>query len=247
MHDDDVVARRRPGGTRTSSSRLIALLLVPVAFAVVACGGDDSPATTTTARSSTSSTTTGAPATQPDTAVWPFASSTTRFRDPVAAATSFAVTFLGFVDPVVGGFQQGDTRSGEVPVRANPGGPVTTVLVRQVTTDDSWWVLGASTPNLQIETPSTPATISSPVTLSGRSTAFEATVNVQVRQDDTLTPLQEGTVMGGANGQMAPFSTDLSFPAPTAAAGAIVLMTLSAENGHVAEASVIRVHFAPPR
>jgi hypothetical protein len=77
-------------------------------------------------------------------AIWPLADTTTRFDDPVAAVTSFAVEYLGFTDPVIGEFQEGDARSGEVEVRAVDVGPPTRVLVRQLTDDDTWWVVGFS-------------------------------------------------------------------------------------------------------
>ena len=220
-----------------------AAALVAVGLLLAGCGSDDDKATTTTTEVTT--VTTAPPATeQPDTAVWPFASGTTRFDDPVAAASSFAVDYLGFLDPVIGEFQGGDSRSGEVAIRPTSDGPVTTVFVRMVTSDDSWWVLGAATANLQLESPDALAAISSPVTLSGQSTAFEATVNVEIRQDDTTDPLAEDIVMGGSMGEMGPFSKAISYDAPQAKAGAIILKTLSAKDGTVWEAGVLRVSFA---
>ena len=120
------------------------------------------------------------------TAMWPFASSAIRYSDPVSAAHGFATDYVGFTDAVVGEFRQGDARSGEVPVQAKATGPITTVLVRQL--GDSWWVLGASTPNIQLTSPAALATISSPVRLQGMSTAFEATVNTEVRSDGSTQP-----------------------------------------------------------
>ena len=64
-----------------------------------------------------------------------------RFDDPVAAARSFAVDFVGMTDPVVGEFQPGDSRSGEVPVRGFADGAPSAVLVRQLE-DDTWFVIG---------------------------------------------------------------------------------------------------------
>jgi hypothetical protein len=208
--------------------------------------GDGTPSTgsTTTVVPNNSTTSTAPSAVQPDTAVWPFAAESTRYSDPESVARSFAVTFLGFADPVVGPFQQSDSRSGEVPVQASSTGPVTMVIVRMLTGDNSWWVLGASSPNLQLETPKTLDTIRSPVTLAGQSTAFEATVNVQIRQDGVLAPLKRAIVMGGSNGVMGPFSSTVEFGKPTAGAGAIVLETTSAKDGNILEASVIRVSFS---
>jgi hypothetical protein len=185
------------------------------------------------------------PATPPDTstAVWPYASSGTRYTDPVAAARGFAVDFVGFVNPVVGEFQAGDSRSGEVEIRPDATGPVTTVLVRQLSGSDTWWVLGAVTANIQVEQPTALAVIVSPVLLTGTSTAFEANVTVEVREDGNRTPLGQGFVMGGSMGEMGPFEGTMAFATPTAQYGAIVLYTVSMADGHVWEASVLRVQF----
>jgi len=180
---------------------------------------------------------------QPAQAIWPFASTGTRFSEPVAAAKTFATDYLGFVDPVVGRFQQGDARSGEVAIRPQASGPVTTVLVRQLNADGSWWVIGAATDNIQLAAPQALASISSPVTVSGTSTAFEATVNVEIRQDDAIGPLAEDFVMGGSMGTMAPFSKGIAFRSPSADAGAVVLKTLSAKDGAIWEATVVRIRF----
>lgn len=227
---------------------------------LAACGSSsDSPSastttkaaatvTTTIADASTSTsaapTSTSAPsAAQPEEAVWPFAATATRFQDPVAAATSFASDYLGFVAPVVGAFRQGDTRSGEVAIRPLASGPETTVLVRQLTADDSWWVIGAATDNISLTSPETLSAITSPVTVSGQSTAFEATVNVEIRQDGTTEPLAEDFVMGGSMGTMGPFSKPIDFGPQSADSGAVVLKTLSAEDGSIWEATVVRISF----
>ena len=160
----------------------------------------------------------------------------------MSAARGFATDFVGFVDPVVGEFRQGDTQSGEVPVQATTTGPTTTVLVRRL--GDSWYVLGSSTPNIELTAPAARSAIASPVRLQGTSTAFEATVNVQVRADDVAAPIATGIVMGGANGEMGPFDGTIVFTRPASDAGALVLLTTSPENGNVSEATVVRVDFA---
>ncbi len=48
----------------------------------------------------------------------------------MAAVRGFTEDLVGFTDPVYGEYQGGDSRSGEVEVRAAPDGPVTTVFVR---------------------------------------------------------------------------------------------------------------------
>jgi hypothetical protein len=201
------------------------------------------PSTTTTPTTEPTTTTTLAPD-DTSSAVWPWSSSGTRYTDPVDAARGFAVDFVGFVDPVVGEFQAGDARSGEVQIRPNATGPVTTVLVRQLSGTDTWWVIGAVTANIQIDEPMAMDSVSSPVHLSGTSTAFEAVVNVSLFADGNRTALAESFVMGGSMGEMGPFAADLAFGSPTASSGALVMYTLSAMDGHVFEASVIRVQFA---
>ena len=180
------------------------------------------------------------PASSVQTAVWPWASSAIRYSTAEAAATGFATDYLHMTSPVVGAFAQGDSRSGEVPVRSTTSGPVTTVLVRQLGPDASWWVLGAGAADISVAAPSWNAVVTSPVTFAGTSVAFEGTVQTQVRQDGVAEPLAKGFVTGGGT-QMAPFAGTLAFPAPTAARGAVVLETISAKDGSVVQASVVRI------
>lgn len=154
----------------------------------------------------------------------------------------FAIDYLHMVNPVIGQFQQGDARSGEVPVQPSITGPVTTVLVRELGTDNSWWVLGAGTAAIALSEPVWNASITSPVTLTGTSMAYEGTVQTQVREDDNSKPLGQGYVTGGSTA-MGPFSGSLAFTKARATYGAVVLDTTSAETGTVMEASVIRVQF----
>jgi Immunoglobulin-like domain of bacterial spore germination len=228
----------------------LAATVLALSLVVMGCGSKSSSTshtTTTTGPGSTTSTTstsTTPPASAAtDTAVWPFVTDSTRYRGPVQAAKGFAVKYLGFVDPVVGAFMQGDSRSGEVVIRPSSTGPETIVMVRKLAPDETWWVLGATTANLRLQAPTWNASIASPVTVSGRSTAFEATVNVEIRQDGTRTPLASNTVMGGSMGQIGPFSKAVSFSKPTAERGAIILKTLSAKDGNIAEATVLRIQF----
>jgi len=177
------------------------------------------------------------------TAIWPTIASSIRYATPTAAARGFALAYLHMTDPVVGAYRAGDTRSGEVPLRGSAGGLETTVLVRQVASDASWWVIGAATQDITINVPSTLALVSSPFTIAGVSTAYEAVVNVSLREDDVSTPLATGTTKGGSMGQLGPFRTSLAFQTPTSMYGALVLYTISAKDGSVASASVIRLRY----
>ena len=227
------------------NKRTAALMLGALALVAVACGS-----TTKTTTATTSSSTTEAPTTLVTrdtlTAVFPTEASTARYQDPVAAVTAFATDYAGFVNPVVGPYQGGDSRSGEVEVRSVADGPVTTVFVRMLGSDNSWWVLGASTPNINLSEPAWFASISSPVVLKGTSSAYEGTISTEVREDDNDQPLGEGFVTGGSTG-MGPFDGTLAFTKPTKGYGAVVLSTQSQEGsdaGHTREIGVLRIRFS---
>ncbi len=223
-------------------------------------------ATTTTAEStastsepttaSTTTTTGSSTTTNPDpaattipvvyaTAVWPWFNSGTRYSDPVEAATGFAVDFIGFDEPTVGPFLQGDSRSGEVEVRPTQDGPATTVFVRQLGDDGTWWVLGSASANIVVEEPSSLCMIESPLTVKGEAFTFEGNVEVQVRADNAADTLAVVPVTGGGT-ELLPFEGDISFETPASVSGgAIVFLSRSAEDGSVWEASVVRVSFVP--
>ena len=153
VSDDDTspsAPRRR--GLLIGIGALVAVVAIAVVVYLVARGDGGSQQTVATSTTSTTAPLTTPTTTIPltalpvdtSTAVWPFASSATRYSDPVSAARGFAADYAGFPDPVVGEFRQGDARSGEVPVQAKATGPITTVLVREL--GDSWWVLGSVDP-----------------------------------------------------------------------------------------------------
>lgn len=238
---------------RRSFIGLSVALLATTTFLVGCSDESSAPSSTTISGSSTETTersNDSSPSTagvegsdeQPEQAIYPFAFTRATYPDPVPLARGFAVEYLGMPDPVVGEFQQGDTRSGEVGIRSRDDGPVTTVMVRQLE-GDNWWVIGAATTNLQIEAPKALTIVGSPVTVSGRSTAFEGTIKVEVREDAQLEPIAEGSTNGGSMGEMGPFSTSLDLGETGASGGAIVVKTLSPNDESVEEASVVRVLF----
>jgi hypothetical protein len=161
----------------------------------------------------------------------------------MAAATSFAVDLVGFTDPVVGAFQQGDSRSGEIEVRPLEDGPVTTVLVRQVADDDSWWVIGAVSENIEVDEPAPQQAIDDPVRLTGRARAFEGNVGVRIFADGSADPVGTGFVTGSGDGTLGPFDDEVRFDAAGARWGLVVFATDSAEDGRIWEATVVRVGF----
>jgi hypothetical protein len=143
---------------------------------------------------------------------------------------------------VLGAYRAGDARSGEVEVRPEAGGPVTTVFVRRMT-DGTWWVLGSAADGLELDSPAAGDVVASPVVLTGRAWAFEGHVSVQIVEDGGRAPLATGFVTGGGDA-MRPFTG--SFPLGTvhAAHGAVVLTTYSARDGQVWTAAVVRVGLA---
>lgn len=205
------------------------------------------PSTTApTTEPSTSAPTTAATAPEPvdtSTVVFPGPSSGVRYHDPVDAARGFAVDFVGFTDPLVGEFARGDARSGEVQVRPAARGPVTTVFVRQLGTDGTWWVLGSATANIAIDSPGSGDAIASPVAVSGNALAWEGVVNVEIREDGSRQPLGTGVVTGGGD-TMRPFAGEIEYSTPTADRGAVLFVSHSAMDGRVWQAAVVRVSFA---
>lgn len=232
-----------------------ATILAVMVGALVMAGDDDETTTdgttttteeTTTTEGSTTTegtTTTFAPTVDPSMPVWPRVHTSQRFEDPVSAARSFAVDFVGMIDPVVGEFQAGDSRSGEVPLRPRADGPVTTVLVRQLE-DDTWFVLGAVTDDIRLDVPEARTDIDCPAHLTGEALAFEGVVQVAIRDDVSDEPIGTGFVQGGG-GPSAPFDgmvdCDLSGLDDGVQYGSIILTTEGGEDGRIWQVAVVRV------
>jgi Immunoglobulin-like domain of bacterial spore germination len=211
-----------------------------VAVLLGACGSDDngstgsSDATPSTTSSGTAPTTqpemtlpvTTLPVTTPPTtaaatttppvsleqpAIWPAAAVV--FATPDEAAADFVRSALG-VDPVLGEFQGGDSRSGEIEVFSpGEGSPVLrgVLFLRQLGPDDGWFVIGAANPNASITAPAANAEVAAGlIVVEGVARGFEATVIVTafVAGDDDALVDQEIT-MGGAFETPEPFSVSL--------------------------------------
>lgn len=225
--------------------------------------GDAEPAPTTTAAPDSAVPTTAAPAPQPAPGqdvligIWPYATQAEAPRAEPAAGTpgsapeptavGFATRYLGMPAPeVVPGRGSGGAgaSTAEVVIRPKPRSPMlTSVHLRKV--GSAWTVTAARAANIRLEQPAEKAAIGSTVTVAGTSTAFEATVQVEVRQAGQLFGKRLGSsfVMGGANGEMGAFAGDVTIDPPTRTVGAVVLFTDSAEDGSVQEATVVPVTF----
>jgi hypothetical protein len=243
-------ARRR---RRAVGGGLAVVALVAVAIGVPLAlrdGGESvqvGPASDTRETTTTTSTTTEpAPApTEEHAFQWPAPGDDRTFGDPQAAVQAFAEEYLGVVGPFVvdngnSTFTVRPQREGGGPTPAD--GPRTVVEV--TTVDGHFAVTGATSPNIEVDTPAFSEEVSSPVRVSGRArNLFEANVIVDVRSETSPTPLAtEATTAAGSGPELAPYTLDLSFEEPGVGRGAIVVRSDSGIEG-TPEATVVPVLF----
>jgi len=215
---------------------------------LVPAGEGDPVATTTTVR-----------AEEPEMAAfWPFDSmdevdayvadpGVGMFFDPEATALEFAREYLAMPDPVaVDGFHHAEGQSGWVDVRSKPSSAmVTTVWVHRYGGEDgAYAVYFAETDNIDVNREHLAGPQGTTIDLAGQSTAFEAHVDVEVRDLDG-TVLGRTFVMGGANGDVAPFSGEITIEPPSSEVAVVVFSTSSAEDGTVQEATVVPIRVDP--
>jgi hypothetical protein len=121
-----------------------------------------------------------------------------------------------------------------VSIRPNGNGPTT--VVHTTRTSNGYVVTGAHSNQVVIDGLSDGD--AAPTTLSGKSTAFEATIVIEVRPFGSLQPTELVTAMGGANGEIGPFQAALTAKGP----GVIVAYEPDASGrGAMTNATVIRV------
>jgi hypothetical protein len=198
---------------------------------------------TTTTEPTTTETATPTVDVNLDQTVFPDPLTSQRFTDPVAAVNAFATELVGMVDPVVGDFQQGDSRSGEVEVRPMEDGPVTTVLVRQLE-DDSWFVIAALSDEIVLEEPENGAEVDDPIELRGEARAFEGTVPVRVLADG-VGEVGEGFVTGSGGPDLGPFEGEVDIDVPDGVThGIVLLITEGGEDMVPWTVTAVRVRFA---
>ena len=180
------------------------------------------------------------------------------WRDPVATARGFATSYLGMDDPVDFAFKSTGPGAGEVPIgfrfgegRTPVASPRATlsVILRQLGAQGPsgpWTVVGATSPDIMVTTPSPLDKVGSPVRLTGQARTFEGTVDVQIREDGMLAgeSLGRGFVTGSGGGSLGPYAGAIGFRSPTKPGGAIVLTEISAADGQgILRAAVVRVRF----
>jgi hypothetical protein len=199
--------------------------------------------TTTTTEPTTTETQTPPVDVDLDAPVFPDPLTSQRFNDPVAAVTAFATELIGMVEPLIGDFMQGDSRSGEVEVRPMEDGPETLVLVRQLE-DDSWFVIGAISSEIELEEPENRAEVGDPIELRGQARAFEGTVPVRVLADG-VGEVGEGFVTGSGGPDLGPFEGEVDIDVPDGVShGIVLLVTEGGEDMVPWTVTAIRVRFA---
>lgn len=231
-----------------SKSLIISMAVVVLSAALVVAlthgVAPTSVSTSTSAAVTSTAVTTTTTAAVTQYAVWPPANALPAVTslEPVALAVLFGREYLGMTEVTASAFQQGDTRSGEVVLHAGVGGGATTVMVRQLDSSGRWSVIGAATADIVVASPSALDLVRSPLMVTGRSTAFEGVISVQVRGDSLTAPLAQAQTLGGSMGTMGPFRVRLAFTAPRGG-GAVVAFIRSAKDGSVVAASVVGVRF----
>ncbi len=244
-------ARRRRRGVGGA----LALALVAVGVAVPLALRDDGgesvqvgPAGSTRETTTTTSTTAPeapAPPVEDHAFVWPAPGDDRTFDEPLLVATAFADEYLGMeavVEPAGDDAftaRPGTEGGGTVPV----DGPRT--LVRTASVDGHAVVVGASSQNIQVDTPAPAAAIPASVRVSGTArNLYEGNVIVEVRDLRGAVVATTFTTALGSGPERAPFSVDVSFEPPVGR-GAIVVKSDSGIEG-TPEATVVPVTFDAP-
>lgn len=200
--------------------------------------------TTTEAEETTTSTTDTGAVTDAEaaTVAWPDPFEGAGYGDPVDAASEFATEVLGFSDPVVGDLQEGDSRSGEVEVRAAEDGPVTTVGVRQMS-DDRYYVLFAASSEVELLLPTAGSAIDTPLEVEGWGRGFEGQIAIRVHDRSDGAELGEGFVTGGGVGELEAFSGEIEWDNPGGGWGLVVAAVPGGADGATWAAAALPVGF----
>jgi hypothetical protein len=170
-------------------------------------------------------------------AIWPAADVV--FATPEEAAADFvSEVLISEGDPLLGEFRQGDARSGEIAVLfagetgdLDPPLEAGVLLMRQLGPTDGWYVIGATSAGVVIDSPSALQEVpAGTVAVSGEGRGFEGTLVVTAfppGDDEAALDLQIGA--GGAADQLEPYRVDLDLSG--AAAGEVVAILVRGDTG----------------
>ncbi len=219
------------------TSTRVGVLCATFALLAASCGGDDQAAPATTAAVTSTTATTAAPATtttvppllgQP--ALWPAPGVV--FTTPEEAATDFVRSVFS-VEPVLGPYQAGDQRSGELEV-FTPGEaePLSRslLLMRTLGTAGGWFVIGAVSDAVTITTPEVNAEVpAGALTVEGVAEAFEGTVVVTAFPAGRADQVLDQVVTQGGATSPSPYraTLDLSGAAP----GEVIAVVVRGDTG----------------
>ncbi|HYH58475.1 MAG TPA: Gmad2 immunoglobulin-like domain-containing protein [Thermoleophilaceae bacterium] len=208
--------------------RLFVTALVAAAV-FTGCGDDDEPAETAPT----------APPAAATEALWP--PSGEGSGDPRATARSFVEEYIGIENPALSEFRETEPGVGEVTVhrRGEDGRALETevaALALRRLDGETWSVISAHSPEVEVTQPSARDVITSPVRVAGRGRGFEGNVVIEVRDEYAVDPLAQRAVIAGSMGKLEPFSAKLPFD-PGTDTGAIVAKTgsgIAAADGFAA-------------
>jgi hypothetical protein len=173
--------------------------------------------------------------------IWPFASMNRTFATPEEAAKSFAVEYLGMTQAHVGKTEPGYEYETNVEIFPNDRAGIRTVVRVTNYSQTGFVVLGAAGDEIQVERPTVMEnTLTSPLTVSGRSRAFEAQINLQLRPYGSTTPVAEGFTMGGGT-EILPFSTTITPPSTDQPLVLVVFEGDASGQGAMSQATVIQL------
>jgi hypothetical protein len=178
--------------------------------------------------------------------------------DPALVAEIFAKDLAGWRIEVIGVSTAGSAEEGwtaSVTFRPYIGeeeplvpGPLHTLdlVGLEGAEHPAWFVAGLRSENIVVDTPEPGDEVSSPIRVTGRGVAYEASIFVAIRDDAGNVLLgsgyPEGYLMGGAY-ELAPFAGDLTFGSPHAPSGILVLQG-DTGGKWVNEMTIVRLRFA---
>lgn len=170
-------------------------------------------------------------------AIWPAADVV--FATPEEAAADFvAAVLVSEGDPVLGEFQQGDARSGEITVlfegetgELDPPNERGVLVLRQLGPTDGWYVIAATSEGVEIDTPTSAGQVTASTTrVAGSGRGFEGTLIVSAfRPGDPGAEFDLQIGAGGAFEEREPFEVELDLSG--AAAGEVVVILVRGDTG----------------
>jgi hypothetical protein len=170
--------------------------------------------------------------------------------DPLDAVRGFLGEQLDIADPPLSPFRETEPGVGEVDVHARGEAGQTldrvasTVTVRRLD-GVHWFVTATASADLEIDTPEPLATVSPPVTVSGRARGFEGTVNARVLDRFDGGGVESDSAVGtGGSGSLEPFSAEVSFVASGTERGVLYAQTDSGGSSGIASFTAFPVRLS---